>query len=97
MELLKHLRSELGSAKFEALDYDELKLNKKYNTLDSIQVSTRRIKKPLSSLKIEKTKKNIIQDHYDIKPWRSRYKLIFIITRYQANLNKLKTKLNFRL
>ena len=57
MELLEHFRSELGSAKFEALEYDELKLNKKCNTLDLIQVSTRRIRKPLYHLRLRKLRK----------------------------------------
>ena len=69
MELLKHLRSELGSAKFEALDYDELKLNKKYNTLDSIQVSTRRIKKNhYHHLRLRKQRKILFKIIMILKP-----------------------------
>ena len=66
MELWKSISRELGSAKFETKDYDGLELNKMHESSDSVKVLTRRIIKPLSSLKIEKSKINLIQDYFDI-------------------------------
>ena len=66
MELWKSISRQLGSAMFETKDYDVLELNKTHDTSDSIKVLTRRIRKPLSSLKIEKSKIILIHDYFDI-------------------------------
>ena len=68
MEFVKSLKSgrKLGSAKFEAKELEGLWLNKIHEKSDEEQVPKRRIRKPLSSLKIEKSKINLIQDCFDI-------------------------------